>query len=377
MRMRRISILITICLALVSLAILSVLSFGQHGELETQPVQELKRYLEEDQCYVCHREEDYLPEHFDDDDIHMQPGVSCAGCHGGDATSDDGDVAMSEEAGFIGVPSKGEIPQFCGRCHSDINYMRRFRPRIPVDQVTQYVTSQHGKLLLEGDDKVADCTSCHTSHAILPASDARSTVYPLNVPETCNHCHGDASYMASYGIPTNQFERYAVSVHGVALLEEEDTGAPACNDCHGNHGALPPEVESVTQVCGQCHVNNMQYFEASAMAVAFEREDFVACEECHGNHEVLETSDQMVGVGPNSTKDTSPPRRSTPTCRRCPPSTTSPPKNRKKFSARGWTTWKSGICCRRPTKVSFRLALWFTRSTRIRSGKRRMKGSRR
>jgi len=282
-------------------SVFSVVSFGQHGEVDSQAEQELKRFLESDQCYVCHRDEDYLPEHFNDDDVHIQQEVSCAGCHGGDPTSSDEDLAMSEEAGFVGVPSKSQIPQFCGRCHSDINYMRRFQPRIPVDQVLQYYTSQHGQLLRAGDGKVADCTSCHSSHAILPANDARSLVHPLNVPETCDRCHGKADYMADYNIPTNQFERYAQSVHGVALLEREDTGAPACNDCHGNHGALPPDVESVTQVCGQCHVNNMQYFEASAMAGAFEREDLVACEECHGNHMVLKTGDEMVGVGPNST----------------------------------------------------------------------------
>jgi len=302
MRHKRIPIVLSACLAAFAMtAVLSVLSFGQHGTEDSQAEQELKRYLEQDQCYVCHRNEDYLPEHFNDDDVHIQPEVSCAGCHGGDSSSDDEELAMSEEAGFIGVPSKGEIPEFCGRCHSDIGYMRRFQPRIPVDQVLQYYTSLHGQRLKDGDDKVADCTSCHSSHAILPASDARSKVYALNVPETCNGCHGDADLMAEYNIPTNQFAEFAEGVHGVALLEREDTGAPACNDCHGNHGALPPDVESVTQVCGQCHVTNMLYFESSAVAMAFENENLVACEECHGNHKVLKTSDEMVGVGPNST----------------------------------------------------------------------------
>jgi hypothetical protein len=299
---KRLPILLTTCTAaLAMMAVFSVLSFGQHGEVGSQAEQELKRFLEEDQCYVCHRNEDYLPEHFNDDDVHIQPEVSCAGCHGGDASTDDEEVAMSEDAGFIGVPSKDEIPGFCGRCHSDIGYMRRFQPRIAVDQVLQYYTSLHGQRLKDGDDKVADCTSCHSSHAILPASDARSRVYALNVPETCNGCHGDAEYMAGYDIPTDQFAKYAESVHGEALLEREDTGAPACNDCHGNHGALPPDVASVTQVCGQCHVSNMQYFEASAVAEAFAKKGLVACEECHGNHRVLKTSDEMVGVGPKST----------------------------------------------------------------------------
>jgi len=281
-------------------AAFSVIAVGNDDDEDSAGEKEQKRYLENDQCYICHVEEDYLPEHFNDDDVHMQTGLSCAGCHGGDPLSDDGDIAMSEESGFLGSPTKREIPEFCGRCHSNIGFMRRFQPRIATDQVSQYLTSQHGRLLTAGDGKVADCTNCHSSHAVLPANDARSTVHPLNVPATCDRCHGNADYMAGYNIPTNQHAKYVKSVHGIALLENEDTGAPACNDCHGNHGALPPDVESVAQVCGQCHVNNMQYFEASKMAEAFAHENLVGCEECHGNHGVQHTNDEMTGVGPES-----------------------------------------------------------------------------
>lgn len=253
--------------------------------------------LKDDNCLTCHTEEESLPEGFHENDIHMQSGLSCAGCHGGDPTSDDMDDAMSESMGFVGVPTKKDIPQFCGKCHSDIDFMRKFQPRIPTDQVDQYYTSIHGQQLKKGDTRVADCTSCHTSHGILPAKDSRSSVYPLNVPNTCNHCHGDTDHMNQYNIPTNQYEQYAQSVHGKALLENQDTGAPACNDCHGNHGAMPPGIASITHVCGTCHVNNMQYFSSSRMASAFEEDDLHACEECHGNHGIHETSDEMVGTG--------------------------------------------------------------------------------
>ncbi len=249
-----------------------------------------------DHCVSCHTSEDMLPEGHSEADVHMKPGLSCAGCHGGDPSSDDPDVAMSKKAGFRGVPARADIPAFCGRCHSDIEFMRRYQPRIPTDQVTQYYTSVHGHRLKTGDTKVADCTSCHTSHAILPASDTRSSVHALNVPATCGHCHGDAGYMASYGIPTDQYEKFKGSVHGVALLENQDTGAPACNDCHGNHGATPPGITSIGQVCGHCHVNNMQYFSDSPMGRAFAAEGYHGCEECHGNHGVKKTSDSMVGT---------------------------------------------------------------------------------
>jgi len=253
-----------------------------------------------DHCVACHTEEDLLPEHFLEADVHMKPGLSCAGCHGGDPTAEDQERAMSVRAGFRGVPAKEEIPSFCGRCHSDIEFMRRYQPRIPTDQQSQYATSVHGKKLAARDRKVADCTSCHTSHGVLPASDARSSVHPLRVPDTCGKCHGDAAYMAEYGIPTDQYERFATSVHGVALLENEDTGAPACNDCHGNHGATPPGITSIGQVCGHCHVNNMEYFTGSRMGRAFVEEGFHGCEECHGNHGVAKTSDDMVGTGTGS-----------------------------------------------------------------------------
>jgi predicted CXXCH cytochrome family protein len=252
--------------------------------------------LKNDQCVVCHTENELLPGDLSKEDVHLRTGLSCAGCHGGDPAATDADAAMSPRAGFVGVPVKKGIPEFCGKCHSDISVMRQYLPRVATDQVEQYWTSQHGKLLARGDEKVAGCTSCHTAHGILPASDTRSTVHALNVPLTCKRCHGDPDHMRGYGIPVDQFDKYARSVHGVALLENQDTGSPACNDCHGNHGATPPNVTSVTQICGQCHVNNLQFFSESRMAAAWDREGFHGCEECHGNHGVEKTSDDMVGT---------------------------------------------------------------------------------
>lgn len=278
----------------------AVASTEENDSTQVTDAEAHSNFLERDQCVVCHIEEDMMPEHFLEEDVHMQAELSCAGCHGGDPESDDEDVAMSEAAGFIGVPDKADIPDFCGRCHSRIEFMRTFRPRIQTDQVTQYYTSLHGQRLREGDPKVANCTSCHTSHAILPPNDTRSSVHPFNVPETCQQCHGDPDYMREYNIPTNQYDKFARSVHGVALLENEDTGAPACNDCHGNHGAMPPEVSSVTQICGQCHVNNMDYFQETKMAEAFIEDELHGCEECHGNHDVVRTTDEMVGGGESS-----------------------------------------------------------------------------
>jgi len=264
------------------------------------PAQDHPDLPEGDQCIKCHMEQENMPEDFSDFDTHLQKNLSCAGCHGGDASKEDMDEAMNPKKGFIGVPAKKDIPRLCGKCHSNIDFMRSYQPRISTDQVDQYYTSIHGQKLKQGDKKVADCTSCHTGHSILSAKDARSSVYALNVPGTCKKCHSDAAYMKEYNIKTNQYEEYAKSIHGIALLQDLDTSVPACNDCHGNHGAIPPGVKSISHVCGICHSNNMQYFSASTMGKIFAEEGLHACEECHGHHLIKKTNDDMIGIGENS-----------------------------------------------------------------------------
>jgi len=253
-----------------------------------------------DQCYVCHKEIENLPKDFSEIDVHKHANLSCASCHGGDPNSDDQEIAMSPSKGFIGIPKRKDIPKFCGKCHSNIDFMRVYQPRIVTDQVAQYYTSVHGKKLLTGDENVAECSSCHTAHSILPAKDPRSSVYALNVPNTCNKCHGNSTLMEKYSLPVNQSEEYSKSVHGIALLKNKDLGAPACNDCHGNHGATPPGLVSVSHVCGTCHLSNMEYFNSTKMSKAFEEQDFHGCEQCHGNHGVQKPNDEMVGVGKES-----------------------------------------------------------------------------
>ncbi len=251
-------------------------------------------------CLSCHKEDDALPEDFNEEDVHISFGLTCADCHGGDVESDDEDIAMSPSNGFVGAPDRKDIPKFCGKCHSDIKIMRKYNPKMETDQVSQYYTSIHGKELLKGNEDVAVCTSCHTAHSIFPTKDSRSTVYPLNIPETCNKCHGDPDLMAKYDLPSNVFEEYSKSVHGIALLKNKDISAPVCNDCHGNHGAIPPGVKSISYVCGECHVNNMNLFKNSAMGKAFIEMDFHGCVECHDNHLIVKPKDDFVGVGDES-----------------------------------------------------------------------------
>jgi predicted CXXCH cytochrome family protein len=128
----------------------------------------------------------------------------------------------------------------------------------------------------------------------------KSKVYASNLPGTCAACHSNAEYMKAYKIPTDQYEKYAKSVHGIALLQKHDAGAPACNSCHGNHGAAPPGVESVSKVCGTCHALNADLFSSSPHKKAFDQRQLPECETCHSNHDIIAATDKLLGVAPEA-----------------------------------------------------------------------------
>ncbi len=256
---------------------------------------------QEDYCIECHKElegELLAPVETFEMDIHQQFGLSCADCHGGDPTEEDIDLAKDKT--FKGIPQRSRIPEFCASCHSDSSYMRRFNPSIRVDQLNMYWTSEHGQLLKKGDTKVALCTDCHAAHGIQAATYPKSWTFPWNIPQTCGRCHSDKDYMKEYKIPTKQWDDYKESVHAHALFEKKDLSAPVCNDCHGNHGAIPPEVTSIAFVCRQCHPSAGELFSQSPHKKAFDEMELSECEACHGNHKILPPSDEMLGTGENA-----------------------------------------------------------------------------
>ena len=233
-------------------------------------------------------------------DIHLSRGLSCNDCHGGDPTADDKVAAKDLTKGYLGRPRTMDIPAFCGKCHNDASFMKKFNPALRVDQEKEYATSVHGQLLKTGNTQVATCISCHGVHGIRAVSDALSSVYPSNVAETCSQCHSDSARMAEFKIPTNQFEKYKSSVHAKVLYEKQDLSAPTCNDCHGNHGAAPPGIASVANVCGQCHARQAELFRASVHKTAFDNSGLGECITCHSNHDIRSPTDELIGTGENA-----------------------------------------------------------------------------
>jgi hypothetical protein len=260
--------------------------------------------LADESCGVCHLamgvEHLTKPAELYKADVHAAKGFGCVSCHGGDG-SKMGLDAKERNKGYIGKPTPLQIVEVCGRCHSDASFMRQYNPSLRVDQVAEYYTSVHGKRLKEQkDQKVANCASCHTPHLIRPPNDSRSSVHPLKVASTCGACHANAAYMAPYKIPTDQVVQYQKSVHWRMISQKSDLAAPTCNDCHGNHGAAPPGVSSVANVCGQCHAVNAELFGKSSHSKIFAQMGIPGCATCHGNHAIMETGDAMLAHGEKS-----------------------------------------------------------------------------
>jgi predicted CXXCH cytochrome family protein len=303
---------------LVRLALLAApMATLPFGILWGQPVGEVQSVLPADySCSLCHRKggelwsetTPFAEEKDFADDIHWQKGLRCHDCHGGSPTLDQF-RNHRDDSDFRRFRSPADIPSFCGHCHSSIETMRRYNPSARTDQETEYWTSGHGRRLkasiagenVQPDAAVATCIDCHGGHGILSVNNVKSPVYPTRVAETCARCHSNEKVMASrtYNdrpLGHDQYQLWRQSVHAIALLEKGDLTAPACNDCHGNHGAMPPGVGSVANACGTCHGKVSSLFAGARMKHKFEEVGLPGCATCHGNHRIAHPDDEMLGM---------------------------------------------------------------------------------
>jgi hypothetical protein len=178
------------------------------------------------------------------------------------------------------------MEQICQDCHLDI-----------YDRTMDGIHAQH---VQEGDLRAATCADCHGNHAIQDPDDPRE-----HVSQTCGNCHAAIN------------EQYGASVHGAALLGEDNPDVPVCTDCHGVHNieeATTAEFRlSSPNMCGQCHANatmmekygistdvfetyvadfhgtTVTLFEHTAPGEATNK---AVCYDCHGVHNILPASDE-------------------------------------------------------------------------------------
>ena len=78
----------------------------------------------------------------------------------------------------------------CPQCHSAETITDKYG--MVTQRVTKYLDSYHGVESRAGRRVVANCASCHGYHDIRPSTDLKSSINPVNIPQTCGKCHPQA-----------------------------------------------------------------------------------------------------------------------------------------------------------------------------------------
>ena len=228
--------------------------------------------------------------------VHAAPQVGCSSCHGGRANESTAS-AHDPAAGFVARPSPAEVADRCGGCHADARFVRRTNDALPTDQLALFRAAPHGRAVAANRADAPSCASCHGAHDILPTRDLRSPVHDSRVATTCGRCHENAP--RAPGHAAEPPSAWRGSVHGRALLDRHDPGAPACADCHGAHGEYQ-ESGGPGGRCGACHADEAAAFARSPHAQPFARLGFSGCVRCHGSHGVSEVDGALLGGGASS-----------------------------------------------------------------------------
>ena len=106
----------------------------------------------------------------------------CTDCHGEHSIA-----AARDPASRVSVAA---VSKTCSSCHEAPGISEKYG--IPSGRLETYAESFHGLAVRGGSKVAANCASCHGTHNILPSSDPRSTIHPLNLPRTCGQCHPGA-----------------------------------------------------------------------------------------------------------------------------------------------------------------------------------------
>ncbi len=177
------------------------------------------------------------------------------------------------------------VPDLCGRCHSDHGVAVKDSTPEGLDPVTTYLNGIHGiGLKKSGLVVTAKCTDCHTTHNILPKDDPKSSVFIDNITLMCSNCHK--------GI----YEEFSESIH-CSLINETDKPLPKCITCHNSHAIKRTDKigfrDEIMAHCGDCHSEVTEsYFETFHGKVSkLGYEAAAKCYDCHGAHNILPPSE--------------------------------------------------------------------------------------
>lgn len=186
------------------------------------------------------------------------------------------------------LPHRGNRTVYCARCHDK--------------EAEGYSKSPHVMGRKENIEKLPTCITCHGGHDVMAVIDPRARTNHMNSVKICIGCHEDQKVTDQVvNLPKPAaIKAYENSIHGKALLEKGNVGAPACVDCHGSHSFLasddpnsPIYKTHIATTCGKCHADIAAQYGESVHGTALDKGvmDSPTCTNCHGEHDIRPPSD--------------------------------------------------------------------------------------
>ena len=219
--------------------------------------------------------------------VHSPLGIECEACHT--------DITTYPHPAITYQTSRElsrSYYQACQKCHS-ANYDKT-------------LDSMHAQAATAGNLEAPICTDCHGAHNVRPPDQPRA-----HISETCGQCH------------TEIFNEYKDSIHGSALIQQDNPDVPVCTDCHGVHAIHDPRTIDFRiaspEMCAGCHANAelMGKYDLSADVYDIYKlswhgvdvsvyktkwptiwHDSAVCTDCHGIHNIRQTGDPASMVNP-------------------------------------------------------------------------------
>jgi len=135
-----------------------------------------------------------------------------------------------------------------------------------------------------------------------------SRITHRNVSRTCG----------SKGCHVKQYSEFTGSVHQQSIMEHENSEAPNCVDCHGNHQVMDKDDENnplsnsagIVKLCSDCHADYeiIESYDLPAGMTEAYGESYhglavrggstitANCESCHGNHDIRTSIDPLSSI---------------------------------------------------------------------------------
>ena len=219
--------------------------------------------------------------------VHSPQGIECEACHTAITTYPHPALEYQDTRSLSRA-----YYQACQKCHPD-NY-------------DQTLDSMHFRAAESGNLAAPICTDCHGAHDVGDPDEPRAKVSTM-----CSSCHAEI------------FAAYQTSIHGKALIEENNTDVPVCTDCHGVHRMPDPRTEQFRiaspELCAGCHANAALMSKYDLPADVYDLyelswhgvevtvykarwpaiwHDTAVCTDCHGVHDIYQTDDPQSSVNP-------------------------------------------------------------------------------